>query len=48
MAVFSSTTRLVGEKIRKLKSEMIPDLAQFSVEGREFILAFDQDIKPHT
>jgi hypothetical protein len=40
--------KIGGEKIRKLKSEIIPDLAQFAQPGREFILAFDQDIKPHT
>lgn len=37
-----------GVKIRRIKSELIPDLARFAVEGREFTLAFDQDVKAHT
>ncbi|NJR70448.1 MAG: DUF3854 domain-containing protein, partial [Synechococcales cyanobacterium CRU_2_2] len=32
-----------GERIRKLKFELIPDLQRFAVEGRRFVLAFDQD-----
>jgi len=34
-----------GEKIRRLKSELIPDLQPFATPGRNFILAFDQDTK---
>jgi Domain of unknown function (DUF3854) len=32
-----------GERIRRIKSELIPDLQRFAVAGRKFILAFDQD-----
>ncbi|MBE9033277.1 DUF3854 domain-containing protein [filamentous cyanobacterium LEGE 11480] len=39
---------IAGERIRRLKPELIPDLQRFAVEGRQFILAFDQDIKPKT
>jgi Domain of unknown function (DUF3854) len=34
---------IAGERIRKLKPELIADLARFAVEGRRFVLAFDQD-----
>jgi hypothetical protein len=34
-----------GEKIRKLKSELIPDLQHFAVPGRNVTIAFDQDTK---
>jgi Domain of unknown function (DUF3854) len=37
-----------GERIRRLKPELIPDLQRFAVGGRKFILAFDQDAKPQT
>jgi Domain of unknown function (DUF3854) len=37
-----------GDRIRRLKPELIPDLQRFAVEGRRFILAFDQDAKPQT
>ena len=36
---------IAGEKIRKLKPELIPDLQRFAMSGRKFILAFDQDTK---
>jgi hypothetical protein len=32
-----------GERIRRIRPELIPDLQRFTVEGRKFILAFDQD-----
>lgn len=37
-----------GEKIRKLKPELIPDLQRFAVPNRAIVLAFDQDTKPET
>ncbi len=37
-----------GDRIRRLKPELIPDLQRFAIEGRKFILAFDQDAKPQT
>jgi Domain of unknown function (DUF3854) len=37
-----------GDRLRRLKPELIPDLQRFAVEGRKFILAFDQDSKPQT
>jgi Domain of unknown function (DUF3854) len=37
-----------GDRLRRLKPELIPDLHRFAVEGRRFILAFDQDAKPQT
>jgi hypothetical protein len=37
-----------GERIRRLKPELISDLQRFAVEERQFILAFDQDAKPQT
>jgi hypothetical protein len=37
-----------GDRLRRLKPELIPDLQRFAVEGRKFILAFDQDAKPQT
>jgi Domain of unknown function (DUF3854) len=37
-----------GERLRRLKPELIPDLQRFAIEGRKFILAFDQDAKPQT
>jgi Domain of unknown function (DUF3854) len=37
-----------GDRLRRLKPELIPDLQRFAVEGRRFILAFDQDAKPQT
>jgi Domain of unknown function (DUF3854) len=36
------------DRLRRLKPELIPDLQRFAVEGRRFILAFDQDAKPQT
>lgn len=39
---------IAGEKVRKLKPELIPDLKPFSTEGRKFIFAFDQDVKFET
>ncbi|GAQ00189.1 plasmid replication protein, CyRepA1 family [Leptolyngbya sp. NIES-2104] len=39
---------IAGEKIRKLKPELIPDLKPFATEGREFVFAFDQDAKFET
>jgi Domain of unknown function (DUF3854) len=39
---------IAGERIHRLKPELIPDLQRFAVEGRKFILAFDQDAKPQT
>ncbi len=35
--------RIAGEKIRKLKPELIADLQRFAVPGRSITLAFDQD-----
>ncbi len=40
--------RISGEKIRKLKPELVPGLSQLAVPGRKFILAFDEDLKPKT
>jgi Domain of unknown function (DUF3854) len=37
-----------GDRLRRLKPELIPDLQRFAVEGRRFVLAFDQDAKPQT
>lgn len=37
-----------GERIRKLKPELIPDLQRFAIPGRKFILAFDQDASAKT
>jgi hypothetical protein len=37
-----------GDRLRRLKPELILDLQRFAVEGRRFILAFDQDAKPQT
>jgi Domain of unknown function (DUF3854) len=37
-----------GDRLRRLKPELIPDLQHFAIEGRKFILAFDQDAKPQT
>jgi hypothetical protein len=37
-----------GDRLRRLKPELIPDLQRFAIEGRRFILAFDQDAKPRT
>jgi hypothetical protein len=37
-----------GDRLRRLKPELIPDLQRFAIEGRRFILAFDQDAKPQT
>jgi Domain of unknown function (DUF3854) len=37
-----------GERIRRIKPELIPDLQRFAVEGRKFILAFDQDAAAKT
>jgi Domain of unknown function (DUF3854) len=37
-----------GDRLRRLKPELIPDLQRFTVEGRKFVLAFDQDAKPQT
>lgn len=37
-----------GEKIRKAKPELIPDLQPYACEGRRWILSFDQDEKPAT
>jgi Domain of unknown function (DUF3854) len=37
-----------GERIRRLKPELIPDLQRFAVKGRKFILAFDQDAAAKT
>jgi Domain of unknown function (DUF3854) len=37
-----------GERIRRLKPELIRDLQRFAIKGRQFILAFDQDAKPQT
>ena len=35
--------RIAGEKIRKLKPELIADLQRFATPGRRMTLAFDQD-----
>jgi len=40
--------RIAGEKIRKLKPELIEDLQRFAVPGRSIALAFDQDEKAAT
>ena len=40
--------RIAGEKIRKLKPELIADLQRFAVLGRSIALAFDQDEKAAT
>jgi Domain of unknown function (DUF3854) len=37
-----------GDRLRRLKPELIPDLQRFAVPERKFILAFDQDAKPQT
>jgi Domain of unknown function (DUF3854) len=37
-----------GDRLRRLKPELIPGLQRFAIEGRKFILAFDQDAKPQT
>ncbi len=37
-----------GDRLRRLKPELIPDLQRFAAEGRRFVLAFDQDAKPQT
>ncbi len=37
-----------GERIRRIKPELIADLQRFAVEGRKFILAFDQDAAAKT
>jgi len=37
-----------GEKVRKLKPELIPDLKRFAVPGRKITIALDQDDKPKT
>jgi Domain of unknown function (DUF3854) len=37
-----------GDRLRRLKPELIPDLQRFAIEGRRFVLAFDQDAKPRT
>jgi hypothetical protein len=37
-----------GDRLRRLKPELIPDLQRFALQGRKFILAFDQDAKPQT
>ncbi|PZV06359.1 MAG: hypothetical protein DCF22_24070, partial [Leptolyngbya sp.] len=37
-----------GEKVRKLKPELIPDLQRFAFKGRKITIAFDQDDKPKT
>lgn len=34
---------IAGERIRKLKPELIADLQRFTAPGRRFVLAFDQD-----
>ncbi|MBF2077634.1 MAG: DUF3854 domain-containing protein [Synechococcales cyanobacterium T60_A2020_003] len=39
---------IAGERIRKLQTELIPDLQRFALPDRRFILAFDQDVKPRT
>jgi hypothetical protein len=39
---------IAGERIRKLKPELIPDLQRFAIPGRKFILAFDQDASAKT
>jgi len=39
---------VAGERLRRLKPSLIADLQRFVVNGRKFILAFDQDIKPQT
>lgn len=44
----SKYERIGGEKLRRLKPELIPDLQRFAVPGRPCILAFDQDEKPTT
>ena len=40
--------RIAGEKIRKLKPELIADLQRFAVPDRSIALAFDQDEKTAT
>ena len=40
--------RIAGEKIRKLKPELIADLQRFAVPSRSIALAFDQDEKAAT
>lgn len=39
---------IAGEKVAKLKPELIADLQRFTVQGRRFVLAFDQDEKATT
>jgi Domain of unknown function (DUF3854) len=39
---------IAGEKVAKLKPELIADLQRFAVPGRRFVLAFDQDEKAKT
>jgi hypothetical protein len=44
----SKYVSMSGERIRRIKPELIPDLQRFAVEGRKFILAFDQDASVKT
>jgi hypothetical protein len=44
----SKYVTMSGERIRRIKPELIPDLQRFAVEGRKFILAFDQDASAKT
>jgi hypothetical protein len=37
-----------GQKVRKLKPELIPDLQRFADPGRKITIALDQDDKPKT
>jgi hypothetical protein len=39
----SKYVTISGERIQRIKPELIPDLQRFAVTGRKFILAFDQD-----
>ena len=39
---------IAGEKIRKLKPELIPDLARFAHPDRHWVLAFDEDLGSKT
>jgi len=44
----SKNETIAGEKIRRLKPELIPDLARFVHPDRPWAIAFDQDSKPKT
>jgi hypothetical protein len=44
----SKYVTISGERIQRIKPELTSDLQRFAVEGRKFILAFDQDASAKT